>query len=48
VLGPHGVTLVKCNDTGSLAELIPAPPVPAATDEGSTDGESPAPGPGST
>ena len=32
VLGPHGVTLVKCNDTGSLAELIPAPPAPAAAD----------------
>jgi probable phosphoglycerate mutase len=25
VLGPHGVTLVKCNDTGSLAELVPPP-----------------------
>ncbi len=24
-LGPHGAMLMKCNDTGSLAELIPAP-----------------------
>ena len=29
-LGPHGVTLVKCNDTGSLAELLPADPAPPA------------------
>lgn len=28
-LSPHGATLVKCNDTGSLAELIPAPADPA-------------------
>lgn len=27
-IGPHGVTLVKCNDTGTLAELLP--PVPEA------------------
>jgi probable phosphoglycerate mutase len=36
VLGPHGVTLVKCNDTGSLSELVPAPPEaaePAADQE---------------
>jgi probable phosphomutase (TIGR03848 family) len=26
-LGAHGVTLVKCNDTGSLAELVPKEPV---------------------
>ena len=43
VLGAHGVTLVKCNDTGSLAEL--APEAPAATP---ADGESPAPHPGSS
>ncbi len=24
-IGPHGVTLVKCNDTGSFAELLPPP-----------------------
>lgn len=24
-LGPHGATLMKCNDTGSLSELIPPP-----------------------
>jgi probable phosphoglycerate mutase len=29
VLGPHGVTLVKCNDTGSLDELVPTPPAAA-------------------
>ena len=33
VLGPHGVTLVKCNDTGSLAELVPAPTADAAQDD---------------
>jgi probable phosphoglycerate mutase len=33
-VGGHGVTLVKCNDTGSLSELLPPPPAeePAATD----------------
>ncbi len=29
-LWPHGTTLVKCNDTGSLSELIPAPSSDAA------------------
>ena len=24
-IGPHGVTLLKCNDTGSFAELLPPP-----------------------
>ncbi|MEP6623310.1 MAG: MSMEG_4193 family putative phosphomutase [Acidimicrobiia bacterium] len=24
-LGPHGTTLVKCNDTGTLSELVPEP-----------------------
>ena len=24
-IGPHGVTLVKCNDTGTFAELMPPP-----------------------
>jgi hypothetical protein len=26
----HGATLVKCNDTGGLDELLPAPPAEAA------------------
>lgn len=38
VLGPHGVTLVKCNDTGSLSELLPAEPAPAASDASASDG----------
>ena len=46
VLGPHGVTLVKCNDTGSLAELIPAP-AEATEASGGTAGESSTPEPGS-
>jgi probable phosphoglycerate mutase len=25
---PHGVTLVKCNDTGDLGDLVPAPEAP--------------------
>ena len=29
-LGPHGVTLVKCNDTGTLTELLPPEPKPEA------------------
>ena len=29
-LGPHGVTLVKCNDTGTLTELLPPEPNPEA------------------
>jgi probable phosphoglycerate mutase len=33
-LGPHGATLVKCNDTGSLTELVPAPPPEDAGTEG--------------
>ena len=48
VLGPHGVTLVKCNDTGSLSELVPAAPAVADDDAPVADGESPAPEPGST
>jgi probable phosphoglycerate mutase len=47
VLGPHGVTLVKCNDTGSLAELIPAPAEDAEATGGS-GGEGTAAGTGST
>jgi probable phosphoglycerate mutase len=47
VLGAHGVTLVKCNDTGSLAELAPAAPEPPATAAAAPDGESSAPEPGS-
>ncbi len=30
-LGPHGAMLVKCNDTGSLVDLVPPPPEPAPT-----------------
>ena len=47
VLGPHGVTLVKCNDTGSLAELIPAP-TEASEATGGSGGEGSTPGTGST
>ena len=47
VLGPHGVTLVKCNDTGSLAELIPAPAEDAEATGGS-GGEGSTAGTGST
>jgi probable phosphoglycerate mutase len=42
VLGPHGTTLVKCNDTGSLSELIPEPPkdgADGAADESSDAAE---------
>jgi len=47
VLGPHGVTLVKCNDTGSLSELMPA--VSEATEaSGGSGGESPAAAEGSS
>ncbi len=41
LLGPHGTTLVKCNDTGSLSELIPEPPEDAA-DDAATDAPEPA------
>ena len=27
-LGEHGAAMVKCNDTGSLDELVPSPPKP--------------------
>ena len=51
VLGPHGVTLVKCNDTGSLSELVPAPAEQApngdAEASGGTGGESSTSEPGS-
>ena len=43
VLGPHGVTLVKCNDTGSLSELVPELPASANGDSetsGADGGES--------
>ncbi|MGZ4675065.1 MAG: MSMEG_4193 family putative phosphomutase [Acidimicrobiia bacterium] len=36
-IGVHGVMLLKCNDTGSLSELIP--PEPEATDASSTPTE---------
>jgi probable phosphoglycerate mutase len=39
VLGPHGVTLVKCNDTGSLSELIPPPPAPDGDGSAAAEGE---------
>jgi probable phosphoglycerate mutase len=29
---PYGVTMLKCNDTGSLDELVSAPPQPATSD----------------
>ena len=48
VLGHHGVTLVKCNDTGSLAELAPPPVEEPAGAAPVADGESPAPEPGSS
>jgi len=48
VLGPHGVTLVKCNDTGSLSELVPTPPAPADDAAPVADGESATPEPGSS
>jgi probable phosphomutase (TIGR03848 family) len=47
VLGPHGVTLVKCNDTGSLAELIPVPDE-AEVPGGGSAGEGSTPRTGST
>jgi hypothetical protein len=35
-LGEHGAALVKCNDTGSLDELLPPPPTDDAQ-EGSPE-----------
>jgi probable phosphoglycerate mutase len=37
-LSAHGAALVKCNDTGSLDELVPKPESPDAT---ASDGEAP-------
>lgn len=36
-LGEHGAMLMKCNDTGSLAEFIPAPTEPEAEPEAEGD-----------
>jgi probable phosphomutase (TIGR03848 family) len=43
-IGPHGVAMVKCNDTGVLDELRPAPPS-ADGDSSGDDADAPAPGP---
>ena len=36
-LGPHGAMLMKCNDTGSLEELIPSPDAEANDDAAAAD-----------
>ena len=36
---PYGVVMLKCNDTGSLDELIPADPATTSNDSTATDGE---------
>ena len=49
VLGPHGVTLVKCNDTGLARRADPGAARRRRRRRGAgADGESPAPEPGST
>jgi len=37
--GPHGVAMLKCNDTGSLDELRPPEPEPEAAAAGGAGGE---------
>lgn len=41
-LGPHGVAMLKCNDTGSLDELMPAPKAdaPGVPEVSAADGDS--------
>lgn len=34
-MGAHGVTLMTCNDTGTLTELLPKPPAPEAEEKAS-------------
>jgi broad specificity phosphatase PhoE len=45
-LSSYGAALVKCNDTGDLAELVPAPPAGAGDGDGSTGPDGAAAGQG--